>query len=568
MNDFRVNFLVALASCAYGTTFTEYTYTELLSAIDRIDASHPGCMQVFDIGKEYPDFVGKSLECSIGTPCEHMVIVIGNLSNSEAPQVLLSGAVHGDERPGPISVLETVRLICEGVTGLDFSDRTLIAIPAANSWGYNRNRRDEDGVDPNRDFPYDRDPSLTFQSMASRVINKMFEVGGNVQSGITFHAGVSSITYPWGSPNHMGEDAPDKTALAAIAEELRNVSGRKSSETWNYDIGDMNTVVYPVSGGMEDWAYSLGFEKSPYCTTGDETPVCSLALPSASLFLVEASDSKSVSNTVLGCRDDVWDAGYDIALIPRLIRMSLKVIDLVKPRARIIPMMINGSVPLEVTGCQEISKVTVTCTGGDARELISSPLTCAQEPILIQPNAGCGDMQLDVTFDSHWSSTNGYLKYTKNRSSEVHADHSGYPAAACTFLKDDMHACITTTHLYIHPGFIRYRPTVYLGADVIASNVTSTLVSISVTPEQITPDNSLRLEASTDESVSFSAPLETSTTTTPEDSSWLLWGLLIGLLVPATVLIIFAIVKYRRHGSVYGTVPSTSPRPQLVANQV
>lgn len=51
-------------------------------------------------------------------------------------------------------------------------------------------------------------------------------------SSITFHGGTNSITYPWGSNNHLnpkdsdkGAEAPDHVALDSLAQILVNAAG-------------------------------------------------------------------------------------------------------------------------------------------------------------------------------------------------------------------------------------------------------------------------------------------------------------------------------------------------------
>jgi predicted deacylase len=111
--------------------------------------------------------------------------------DSERPQVLLSGALHGDERLGPAVVTETIRLLVHAAlcdapgaelqadvlgTGLDdvcnstdartrdwlwylLTARDIFALPAANCAGYALRERSEKHVDPNRDFPFEQSPN-------------------------------------------------------------------------------------------------------------------------------------------------------------------------------------------------------------------------------------------------------------------------------------------------------------------------------------------------------------------------------------------------------------------------
>jgi len=57
------------------------------------------------------------------------------------------------------------------------------------------------------------------QTIAGRTVYRLF-AENLIVSSITFHGGTNSITYPWGSMNHlsslnedMGAEAPDHIAL-------------------------------------------------------------------------------------------------------------------------------------------------------------------------------------------------------------------------------------------------------------------------------------------------------------------------------------------------------------------
>jgi len=91
-------------------------------------------------------------------------------------------------------------------------------------------------------------------------------------SSITFHGGTNSVTYPWGSNNHIstsnnrkGAEAPDHIALDAQAKVLVEAAGStfdapNGYRIYKYPSGDMTSVVYPVGGGLEDWAYGAGWD--------------------------------------------------------------------------------------------------------------------------------------------------------------------------------------------------------------------------------------------------------------------------------------------------------------------
>jgi hypothetical protein len=113
------------------------------------------------------------------------------------PQLFISGEIHGDERVGPLAALHAARLLslagaCEidgsapaclalAPYGLSSRQRVWLAFlasrretllaPMANCMGYHLRRRDDNGVDPNRDFPYTRRDDACLLSSTARVIN-------------------------------------------------------------------------------------------------------------------------------------------------------------------------------------------------------------------------------------------------------------------------------------------------------------------------------------------------------------------------------------------------------------
>ena len=55
-----------------------------------------------------------------------------------------------------------------------------------------------------------------------------------------------------------GSESPDDTAQATIAAGMRAFAG--GFDEGLYPVGRLNTVVYGVEGGMEDWAYGAGWD--------------------------------------------------------------------------------------------------------------------------------------------------------------------------------------------------------------------------------------------------------------------------------------------------------------------
>ena len=92
-----------------------------------------------------------------GEPCQVWVLEVthqASLSrNAERPDVLVSGALHGDERVGPLATLELARWLLlryerDAWARRLVHTRRLLLVPAANAVGYHRGLRNELENDP------------------------------------------------------------------------------------------------------------------------------------------------------------------------------------------------------------------------------------------------------------------------------------------------------------------------------------------------------------------------------------------------------------------------------------
>jgi hypothetical protein len=312
------------------------------------------------------------------------------------PDVFLSGAVHGNERVGPTSLMEMSELLveaahCESMPRMrhkptddgnitddasremweqelanarscrqDLADnrgvpspyrqwlarlvstRRTVVIPTANALGYSQDVREEAGIDPNRDFPFDVSPSDSddcMQTIAGRSINELFR-SHLFPIGLTFHGGMEVIAYEWGAPTYLNKDAPDAAAQDAIASAYsRYANGFKGHVP--YDYGTMNDKVYYVRGGMEDWAFAGSWdpERVVECTPKtfggyprDKTRYNNSTLRTFNM-LIETSSPKAPDRAELGMRTDplVSSDGVENGHIARNLRLALVAMDVVEP---------------------------------------------------------------------------------------------------------------------------------------------------------------------------------------------------------------------------------------------
>ena len=235
-----------------------------------------------------------------GFTCSPAIARVSHLASLstdvERPQVLLSGEIHGDERIGPTVVYQVAYLLvnsakcavdgdrkaCDSLVdsdGLSTSQiiwlaflatrRDTFIIPSANCLGYKYNVRADGGVDPNRDFAYSRDyrgggnDDQCLRSTTARIFNKLMEFT-LFQLVITFHGGMQAIAYEWGSKNHdrPHDKSPDDKANSQMGETMSYVAGFGfPGVSKPYRHGTMNSIVYSVDGGMEDWMYAGGWDR-------------------------------------------------------------------------------------------------------------------------------------------------------------------------------------------------------------------------------------------------------------------------------------------------------------------
>jgi hypothetical protein len=273
---------------------------------------------------------------------------------TDRPEVFFSGSVHGNERIGPTATIEMARLLLENYKygnnewlKLLVDTRSIFIMPTANALGYYKNVREENGMDPNRDFPYGVAPDMCMRTTAARAINELYREH-LFQLALTFHGGMRAISYEWGAPNARKNYSPDDGALLPMGRAMR----KYASGNFYPEADAMNPLVYPVKGGMEDWAYASSWDKTPGwvqpCTpktyikaagpySYKKTVYTSDMLRTLNI-LIETNTRKAPNSKVLGYVHQVLRPenanGKADGDIPRNIRLQLMMADLVQPYVR------------------------------------------------------------------------------------------------------------------------------------------------------------------------------------------------------------------------------------------
>lgn len=248
---------------------------------------------------------------SHGNKC---VLDIVTITDRAAPaedkvQVYISGELHGNERIGPHVAYYLIEYLVSNF-GKDayltqlLQTRELVVTPMTNAYGFAHNKREELAVlqsggrqqlfDPNRDFPFNQQPSMCLNTVTGRTIYKLM-VENLFVAALTFHGGTNVIGYPWGSNNHvlpgggrtqLANEAPDHVALDALGASMKRAANSarirvqgSSASIPPYVLGDMTSTVYAVGGGMEDWGYGGGFDTAPGAGFEKCTPRTEPSLP-------------------------------------------------------------------------------------------------------------------------------------------------------------------------------------------------------------------------------------------------------------------------------------------------
>eukprot|EP00439_Symbiodinium_sp_Y106_P063797 s1483_g9.t3 len=334
--------------------FKYRTYRQTHDFFQDLRRRHPNLVELWFAQDLFPEILPqkRSWGTCEGEACRTLIVRIANkqLLSDSTPEVFFSGALHGDERIGPATVCELANFLCEQhaanhaeVVRL-VDGRSTWLMPMTNAHGYANYKREENGMDPNRDFPYLQMPQRCMQTQTARAVNELFR-RHLFQFSITFHGGMRALTYEWGSKNHLvkmkSTESPDESAFRQVGESIREAAGKNSRNRWFYPLGPINDLVYPVDGGMEDWSYAAGFEHSPRPITvcqpttyggypEDRTRYRKDSI-STLMYLAEMDDKKTAQEATLGHTSEIWAAAVSQGHVPRNLRMCLKLIELARP---------------------------------------------------------------------------------------------------------------------------------------------------------------------------------------------------------------------------------------------
>jgi hypothetical protein len=196
------------------------------------------------------------------------------------------------------------------------------------------------------------------------------------QLSFTFHAGMEAIGYEWGAPSYEVKTSPDDTAQAALASRYSWYGGEFPKHGGGmYPFGDMNGLVYPVRGGMEDWAYGASWDTNhtqpctPVNSPFGEYEASKTIYDESTLrvfnMLVETSNDKTPKEGYLGSRADLFvpdNLHEGNGHVNRNLRLSLLLIDMVQPYVQILTAH-SEDLDRDIIPATRLYQQSETCVG-------------------------------------------------------------------------------------------------------------------------------------------------------------------------------------------------------------
>ncbi|HEC76084.1 MAG TPA: DUF2817 domain-containing protein, partial [Thermoplasmatales archaeon] len=304
-------------------------YAWLVSDMQNLNSSYPEIFELYTAQDKFglPDVVHGS------EVYKTWIIRITNESTGfNKPEVLFIGCHHGDEK---VSV-EVAYYLAEWLVEHYYTDewikymvdhREIYIIPLANPYGWVHHQRyDENGIDMNRDYPYDPSSHI-FSTIGAKAIHELTKRHLFINT-VSWHGGTEMIIYAWGCYAHLGNtESPDDIAFYNQGNYMSQYAGPYSGY---YQWGRSNDILYPCYGAYEDYAYAMSWDL-PNADPNWPTNGCR-----SLTHCVEISSSKYPPESTLGGRADVYTPGGDEdGYIPKNIRLALLLIDIAQPYIKI-----------------------------------------------------------------------------------------------------------------------------------------------------------------------------------------------------------------------------------------
>ena len=306
------------------------SYESLVSDMQNLNNNYP---EIFELYTAQDAFGLPDVTAGSETYKTWIIRITNESLGFNKPEVLFIGGHHGDE---PVGV-ETAYYLAEWLTEHYDDDpfihylvdhREIYIMPVVNPYGWVHNQRyDENGVDMNRDYPYDPSDHI-FATIGARAVHELTKRHLFINT-ISWHAGEEMIAYAWGCYAHLSNtECPDDRAFYNQAKNMSEYGGPFHGY---YIYGRANDILYWCRGAYEDYAYAMSWD-TPNADPSWPTEGCR-----SLTYCVEISNMKKPPEDMLGGRAGVYSpGGPEDGYIPKNIRMALLLTDIAEPYIKII----------------------------------------------------------------------------------------------------------------------------------------------------------------------------------------------------------------------------------------
>ena len=217
-----------------------HTYETMRAELKQHELNHPDLCKLFDLGLS-----------SDNTTRMWALKISDNVGQEEdEPHVLLSAAIHGNERPSTEMALYVIdHILKHPERHKNLINNTQIwIIPMLNSAGHSANTRaNANRVDLNRGFPQNFDnPSLEdAEPEIKNLLQNFFAVHDHVVAGIDLHTYGEVVLVPWARSR---KPPADHEALNDLAKEMAAASRYRHMPIVQF-------TRRPIFGGGADYRY-------------------------------------------------------------------------------------------------------------------------------------------------------------------------------------------------------------------------------------------------------------------------------------------------------------------------
>ncbi len=203
--------------------------------------------------QNYPQLVSQTSygESKQGYKLSYLKITApGSTNRAAKPKLFLDAATHGDEL---ISTEVLLNLVDEILKGYGSDDRLTAMLDntelyvsfVVNPDGYTKQNRYDNGVDPNRSYPWPGDPNHK-PTASIQALMDLFEQQ-KFTGSMTLHAYGQLLMYPWGYTSTPISSKTDLDNFATLTDQL-------AAEN-NYTHGPIATTIYIAKGSSADYYY-------------------------------------------------------------------------------------------------------------------------------------------------------------------------------------------------------------------------------------------------------------------------------------------------------------------------